>query len=126
MALHSKEFADYFYQELFISHFDLATGFRNTDLTKQKEKLIEGVEHIFTLLDKEVELTQYLHDLGVRHSCYEVTEEYYTIVKDVFLRSVKHIHESEWNQEHENWWEALLTLITDHMLAGCRQVREAS
>ena len=126
IALNSKEFTDYFYPELLHTHSDLARSFRNTDLPKQKEKLIEGLGKIFQLLGNETELTRYLHDLSVRHLCYEVNEEHYPIVKDVFLKSVKQIHQTEWNQEYENWWTALLTLITNNMITVCRQIREAS
>jgi len=126
MTLHSQEFANYFYQELLLAHSDLATGFRNTDISKQKEKLLDGVAQIFTLLDNEKKLSQYLYDLGIRHICYEVTEEHYPIVRNVLLKSVKHIHQSEWNQKYENWWSAVITTIIDHMMAGCRRIREAS
>ncbi len=101
--------------------------FRNTNLSKQKGKLIEGVERIFELLDEdEKKLTRYLNDLGVRHICYEVTEKHYPVVKEVLLKAVKHVHQSEWNQEYENWWNALIAMMTDRMIAGCHSLQRAS
>ncbi len=126
LTLNAQTFADYFYQELFKAHSGLGTSFRNTNLAQQKEKLIEGITHIFALLDDEEELKRYLYDLGLRHVCYEVTEERYSIVKDVLLQSVQHIHQSEWNQEYENWWRSLITTITEHMINGSRSLQEVS
>ena len=42
---HSTEFADHFYQELLTTNSALATVFRNTDLSDQKEKLIGPVSN---------------------------------------------------------------------------------
>jgi len=126
MGIHSKKFADFFYQELLSTHSELATVFRNTDLSKQKEKLIEGIDRIFMLLDDEKNLTGYLNDLGVRHICYEVTEKHYPVVREVLLKAVKHVHQSEWNQNYENWWNSLSMIITDQMIVGCRSLRKAS
>lgn len=128
MRIHSTEFADHFYQELFTTNSDLATVFRNTDLSQQKEKLIEGIGRIFELVvdADEKRLTGYLNDLGVRHICYEVTEKYYPVMREVLLKSVKHVHQSEWNQEYEKLWNSLSTTIIEHMIAGCRSIRKAS
>jgi len=128
MGIHSKEFADFFYQELFDTHSDLASVFRNTDISHQKEKLIEGIDRIFELLDDadEQNLTRYLNTLGIRHTCYEVAENHYPVVREVLLKAVKHVHQSEWNQEYENWWKVLSTTITDQMIVGCRSLRKAS
>jgi len=125
---HSTEFADNFYQELLTTNSDLSTVFRNTDLSDQKEKLIEGVGRILELLvdADEKKLAKYLHDLGVRHICYEVTEKHYPIMREVLLKAVKHVHQSEWNQEYEMLWNSLSTTIIEHMIAGCRSIRKAS
>jgi hemoglobin-like flavoprotein len=125
---HSTEFADHFYPELLMTNSDLATVFRNTDLSDQKEKLIEGVGRILELLvdADEKKLAKYLHDLGVRHICYEVTEKHYPIMREVLLKAVKHVHQSEWNQEYEMLWNSLSTTIIEHMIAGCRSIRKAS
>lgn len=128
MEENSTEFADYFYQELFTTNSDLATVFRNTDLSQQKEKLVEGVGRIVELFvdADEKRLTKYLHDLGVRHICYEVTEKHYPVMREVLLKAVKHVHQSEWNQEYERLWNSLSTTIIEHMIAGCRSIRKAS
>ena len=128
VRIHSKEFADYFYQELLHTNPDLATVFRNTDLSQQKEKLIEGVYRIFELFQgaDEKEQTRYLNDLGVRHICYEVTEKHYPVMREVLLKAVKYVHQSEWNPEYEKLWNSLSTTIIEHMVAGCRSIRKAS
>ncbi len=126
LELHSTEFADYFYQELFNSHPPLATTFRNTDLSKQKAMLIEGIHYILEHLDNEGELRTYLFDLGVRHICYEVTEDQYPMVKEVLLKSIQQIHRSEWNSEFEQLWLGVISLITEHMLTGSRWRPEES
>ena len=115
MRVHSTEFADYFYEELLRTHSDLATVFRNTDLSQQKEKLIEGVHRIFELLGdaEEKKLIKYLNDLGVRHICYEVTEKHYPVMREVLLKAVKQVHTSEWNHEYETFWNSLSTTIID-------------
>ncbi len=122
---HSEEFADYFYEKLRQTQSDFSTAFRNTDLAKQKEMLREGMSQILALSTDTESLRRYLFDLGIRHTSYEVTEQHYPLVKDVLLKSIKHIHQSEWNLEYDQLWQVLITTITEHMLAGCRWLPEA-
>ena len=122
---HSEEFADYFYEILRQTQSDFGMAFRNTDLSKQKEMLREGMSQILALSTDTESLRRYLFELGIRHASYEVTEQHYPVVREVLLKSIKHIHQSEWNQEYEQLWQVLISTITEHMLAGCRWLPEA-
>ena len=120
----SGEFIDHFYEEFFRSQPDLAQVFRNTELGLQKERLWKGIVEILELVDRPTVLKQHLHDLGLRHTCYEVRDKHYRVVGDKLVNAVRYVHGEEWDERMESLWVFLVGILVEEMLAGSRQLAE--
>ena len=111
-------FAEMFYGHVLENEPRLGHVFRNTDLRLQKAELIKGLLIINTLLECEKDLTNYLFDLGLRHTCYEVELGDYKAIEDGLIYAIKFIHGNEWTGEIELTWKNFFKNILNKMKSG--------
>ena len=116
------DIADEIYEVFFNKSEELARIFRNSDLDKQKSRLIEGLETIVALLGNEQELVTYLEDLGVRHLAYEVEPEHYPLI-EASLVEVLAKFADPYNIDVN--WQQLGALITSAMRSGTVKLNRA-
>jgi hemoglobin-like flavoprotein len=114
---------DDFYTKLLSNSDDLPHVFRNSDLEKQKAKLLVGLKQTVELFSDPAQLNSYLIELGTRHITYEVTDKHYTIVKDI-LASV--LNERSKDIEPEIDWSDVTETICENMKLGSLRQLQSS
>ncbi len=119
------KFATDFYDLALSLSPDLNRVFRNTDLKLQKTELIKGFLIIFSTLEDEDKLEEYLYELGIRHLTYEVLPEHYPVIEHALLHTIRNLHGESWEEPLELEWQRLLFFITDTMLKGSRSCEAA-
>ena len=120
---HKMDIAHECYDLFLNSSDDLPHVFRNTDLTKQKERLVEGIETILRLFNQDSELQIYLQDLGVRHITYEVEDKHYPLIERA-LQGAFEKYAADYNIKMD--WQVFAKTITDNMKHGAHKLRKAS
>ena len=99
---------------------ELAGTLRNTDLAKQKKRLIEGLIKIINLSEENQELAEYLEELGIRHISYEVQDNHYPIIEDALV-SVMRKHAREYEIDFD--WQSFGSMITETMRSGANKLK---
>jgi hemoglobin-like flavoprotein len=118
-------FADQFYIELFKTQPKLKKLFKNSNIESQKEELYDGIEIILENINNPNFLIPYLHDLGMRHSCYGVEVKYYPFACEAMMMAMKNICKDIWYDELNSEWEYVLEMITSHMEDGSKLSKKA-
>lgn len=114
----AKEVSDKFYEFLFTDYPEAKTMFENVDMDKQKDHLVKSLSYIVDNLDKETALTEFLKNMGARHSGYGVTPDHYPLVGNTLLKTFAHFFGENWTHELQEQWAAAYNFITITMLEG--------
>jgi len=108
-----------FYGRLFELQPGLRPMFRH-DLASQGRKLMEMLSVIVDHLDRLESLDPVLRELGRRHAGYGVLPQHYATVEQALLWSFGHAMEYEFDDELEGAWRAIITEVSNAMLAGAQ------
>jgi len=108
-----------FYGRLFELQPGLRPMFRH-DLASQGRKLMEMLSVIVEHLDRLESLDPVLRELGRRHAGYGVLPQHYATVEQALLWSFGHAMEYEFDDELKGAWRAIITQVSEAMLAGAQ------
>jgi hemoglobin-like flavoprotein len=104
-----------FYNRLFEIAPELKSMFK-TEPKDQSRKLINMVTLIVSKLQKLQEIEDEIKGLAVRHRKYGVDTAYYRIVGAAFIWTLQRGLKEKWNEELEEAWVAVYTVISDAMI----------
>lgn len=116
--------ADTFYRELFTRHPALRPMFP-TDMSGQKQKLIDTLGWVVSNLDSPEEVRQAVEALGRRHVGYGAKPEHYPIVRDVLLWAMRQCAKGRWSDDLEADWSVAIDLLADMMLGRQHPTNQA-
>jgi nitric oxide dioxygenase len=116
----SDEFASSFYQILFDNYPNIRSLFSETDMSKQRSKLIESLDLVLLNVHSPEAFTPILKDLGKRHVRYGAVLTDYPLIGDALLQALeKHLGEN-WTSELRQAWTQAYQTIADTMAAGAK------
>ncbi len=114
----ADDFATSFYQILFDKYPRIRPLFAETDMQKQKDKLIESLQLVMGNVHNSEAFTSILKNLGKRHVKYGAVLTDYPLIGDALLQALeKHLGKS-WNSETQQTWTLAYQLIADTMIEG--------
>jgi hemoglobin-like flavoprotein len=117
----AQEFADSFYDTLFTDCPESRPLFANTDMEKQKQKLIMSLVYVVTNLRYPEILKKTLKDLGAKHVTHGAVREQYPIVGDALLKTLKSYLAENWTDEVEQAWNDAYQEIAALMIEGAQE-----
>ncbi len=110
-------FAAMFYDRFFTAEPEARPLF-NSDMTVQREKVIEMLALVVHSMDNYESLQQGLHDLGERHVDYRVKTRHYAIMNDAILGALADCLGEQFTDEMCAAWEKALVSLADTMKAA--------
>lgn len=113
-----SEASKVFYNELFSISPELEDLFPE-DLTIQKQKFMQMISAIVNGLDNITGISNYIADLGRRHSLYEIEDEHYVYFGEAFMSMLSTMLGNDFTPEVSEAWEAAYDMIA-------RMMQEAS
>jgi hemoglobin-like flavoprotein len=118
----ADEFAESFYQILFDKYPNVKPLFLNTDMKKQKDKLMESLDLVLVNVHNVKAFKLILKDLGKRHVKYGAVLTDYPLIGDALLQALeKHLGEA-WNPNVKHAWSLAYQSIADTMAEGAKSV----
>ncbi len=117
----SDEFATSFYQILFEKYPDVRALFSETDLEKQKKKLMESLDLVLVNVHSPKAFSSILKDLGKRHVKYGAVLTDYPLVGDALLQALEKHLGTEWNPNVKHAWTLAYQIIADLMAEGAKE-----
>jgi hemoglobin-like flavoprotein len=121
----AQEFSDTFYRILLNKYPRLRPLFSETDMEKQKVKLIESLKLVMVNVYNTEALTFILKNLGKRHVQYGAVLTDYPLIGDALLQSLDRHLGADWTPEVQETWTMAYQLIADTMAAGAREATAA-
>jgi hemoglobin-like flavoprotein len=118
----ADDFADSFYNYLFIHYPHIKDLFVNTDMAGQKSKLIQSLQLVMLNIWKPDMLTEILKGLGKRHVKYGAILTDYPLVGTSLLQALKKHLGNRWTTEVETTWTLAYQTIADLMAEGAKEV----
>lgn len=115
---HADEFASSFYDQLFGDYPDAQPLFTNTDMVKQKKKLIDSLVLVVNNLRDPDTLSGALKGLGARHVQYGALPQHYPMVGSALLKTFETYLGTAWTPELKKAWAEAYGAITTLMLEG--------
>jgi hemoglobin-like flavoprotein len=110
----SQEMGEQFYERLFLLHPQLKPLFRSHP-KDQAMKLMFMLSYLVHRLDNQPELKEEIKKLALRHKNYNTKPEYYQMVGDVLLVTLKKHLGSQWTADTELAWQEAYALISGLM-----------
>lgn len=121
VAEHSDVAASVFYNRLFEIEPDLR-GMFPSDLTEQKQKLMKTLGVAVAGLERFSDLELVLKQLGKKHADYGVREEYYPIVGEALLWTLKNLLSAiDFDDQTEEAWIEMFEMISATMIRAARK-----
>jgi hemoglobin-like flavoprotein len=118
----AQEFSDTFYRILLNKYPRLRPLFSETDMEKQKVKLIESLKLVMVNVYNTESLTFILKNLGKRHVQYGAVLTDYPLIGDALLQSLDRHLGADWTPDVQETWTMAYQMIADTMAAGAREV----
>jgi hemoglobin-like flavoprotein len=118
----AQEFSDTFYRILLNKYPRLRPLFSETDMEKQKVKLIESLKLVMVNVYNTEALTSILKNLGKRHVQYGAVLTDYPLIGDALLQSLDRHLGADWTPDVKETWTMAYQMIADTMTAGAREV----
>lgn len=109
-----------FYENLFIDYPQIKDFFKNTDLSKQKEVLLNALVTTIDNLDKTDSLSLFLLHLGESHLNYGTNDEHYEWIEQTLLKTFSHFLGKYWNEELFSQWQEIYRYITKMLKNGAK------
>jgi hemoglobin-like flavoprotein len=116
----SDEFASTFYQILFDKYPQVRHLFSETDMAKQKKKLIESLQLVIANVQNPEVFSSILKMLGKRHVGYGAVLTDYPLIGDALLQSLEKHLGNDWNDEVKQTWTLAYQVIADTMAEGAK------
>jgi len=110
-------FVDIFYDHFFSQTAEIKQLFHNTVIGTQKREFKVTILTLVLNLEKIEKVDSYLMDLGVRHVCYNVTNEHYDLAKDSFIYAAKETYKAKWSEDLKINWEQII----DHVILKMKE-----
>lgn len=112
--------AKLFYQRLFEIDPGARALFGETDMTRQREKLLQVLSVAVSSLDRLDALTGVVEDLGRRHAGYGVTEVHFESVGSALLWTLEQGLGEHWTPAVAEAWSEVYGLLANIMQSGMR------
>ncbi len=110
-----EAFAEAFYNRLFALYPQTKTLFANTDMKRQQSSLMATLAVVVTGVANGENVIPIIEELGQRHNGYGVKSEYYPMVGQALLETLKEFLGKDWTPEIEATWTAAYQVITQVM-----------
>jgi hemoglobin-like flavoprotein len=120
----ADEFAETFYNVLFQKYPGMVPLFANTDMDKQKSKLIESLELVMGNIHNPEAFASILKNLGHKHVSYGAVLTDYPLIGDALLQALERHLGKDWNPEVERAWILGYQKISELMAEGAKTVKE--
>jgi len=114
----AEDFAASFYDTLFADYPAAQPLFADTDMAKQREKLINALVLVVENLRQPDVLSNTLKGLGARHVQYGALPEHYPMVGQALLKTFAAYLGPAWTLETQQAWAGAYGVITELMLEG--------
>ncbi|MCL6432772.1 MAG: flavohemoprotein [Leptolyngbyaceae cyanobacterium HOT.MB2.61] len=121
----ANEFVSTFYTTLFENYPDAASLFANTDMAKQKKKLLNALVLVIQNLRKPEVLNSALRGLGAKHIAYGTLPEHYPLVGITLIKTFEFYLGKDWTPELQQAWADAYDAIAALMLEGASYSEEA-
>lgn len=117
MAQQGDALATEFYKRLFSAQPQLRPMFP-TDLTAQKQKLIDSLDFVVKTLDHPEGVRDALKEMGKRHVGYGAKPEHYPIVREHLVAAMAAVSGSNWSGALRDDWNLAIDMIGAVMRDG--------
>ena len=115
VAPQKEALAEAFYNRLFTLYPQTKTLFANTDMKRQQSSLMATLTVVVTGVVNGENVIPTIEQLGHRHNGYGVKPEYYPMVGQALLETLKEFLGKDWTPEIEATWTATYQVITQAM-----------
>ncbi len=115
VAPQKEAFAEAFYNRLFALYPQTKTLFANTDMRHQRSSLMATLAVVVTGVVNGEDVIPTIEQLGRRHDGYGVKPEYYPMVGQSLLETLKEFLGKDWTPEIEATWTTAYQVITQAM-----------
>jgi hemoglobin-like flavoprotein len=115
VAPQKEAFAEAFYNRLFTLYPQTKPLFAKADMKRQQSSLMATLAAVVKGVINGDNVTPVIEQLGVRHNGYGVKPEYYPMVGQALLETLKEILGKDWTPEIEATWTAAYQVITQTM-----------
>jgi len=126
LAPQADALAKRFYEELFSRYPDVIPLFGNTDLKKQRSKLVAALVLVVGNLRKPEILIKALTGLGKRHQNYGAVADHYGAVKETLLDVMKEFAGSLWTKKVSAAWDHAIDTVAEIMLKAYSPQKSSS
>ncbi len=116
----ADEFTESFYQILFDKYPSVRPLFSNTDMKKQKKKLIESLDLVLVNVHNPQAFRSILIDLGQRHVKYGAVLTDYPLVGDALLQALEKHLGQDWTPDLKHAWSLAYQNIANTMAEGAK------
>jgi methyl-accepting chemotaxis protein len=107
-----------FYTRLFAAAPVVEPLFAETDLSRQKAKLLATLVLLRRSLRDLDAIVPKLRELGARHGAYGAQVDHYPVVGEILIASMAELAGEAWRPEYERAWSDAFEVVTDVMLEG--------
>ena len=119
---YANEFVTSFYQHLFQENPKLRVLFRNTDMNKMYQKLLNSLVLLVESLRNPNALQPVLKNLGAKHKGYGVIDEHYPAVCAALMATFPKYIPTDWTPEVQHAWASTFQAVTQIMQEGAAEV----
>jgi nitric oxide dioxygenase len=112
----ADDFATSFYQILFHKYPKVQSLFSETDMEKQKDKLLQSLQMVMGNVNNPEAFTSILKNLGKRHVAYGAVLTDYPLIGDALLQALEKHLGKDWTDEVKQTWTLAYQTIAETML----------
>jgi hemoglobin-like flavoprotein len=116
----ADDFATSFYQILFHKYPKVQSLFSETDMEKQKDKLIQSLQMVMGNVNNPEAFTSILKNLGKRHVAYGAVLTDYPLIGDALLQALERHLGKDWTDEVKQTWVLAYQTIAETMAEGAK------
>ena len=121
VAPHGDELMDRFYTGLFAAAPGVAPLFAQTDIRRQKKKLLAALVLLRRSLRDLDAVVPALRKMGARHVQYGARPEHYPVVGEVLIDSMAGVAGERWRPSYARAWAAAFEVVAGAMIAGAAE-----
>jgi len=124
VIINAQEAGMNFYTKLFELDPALHQLFRE-DIRSQAQKLVSLITFVVHKLNNMNDVIADVIALGKRHKNYHVKTEHYSLVGQALLCTLEKGLGDQWNEEIENAWKTVYSILSDTMINATRDTEPA-
>lgn len=118
IAPRGEELVETFYRRLFAAAPSVRPLFAETDMRRQKTKLLATLVVLRKSLPDLDAIIPKLRQLGGRHDAYGARPEHYALVGSTLIASMAELAGDAWRREYERAWSDAFDVVAGAMLEG--------